>query len=491
MTNAIKSKTSGAWTPVLLGCFLLAGFAGTAYSQVADEEQSFGELSIRGTIDEVEDGSEVFEESQTPIELNRIVTNTPVRRVQAAEPVGSDPEESEDGSRVNLPVDPVQTGTTPILEDEPFEPTGSRIGNTEVRMSLEQSIGYSSNVSQQVGGSGGAFSQTDAAIDFTSDWSRHQLRTSIAGSYRKPFDGDAIEDISVSADTELFLEMTDGWALITTASYAAQTQEFTSSTLAPGAIDTPLLQIYGGGLELQRTDRRLQVSLRGSLFYSTFEDADLGGGVTQSQADQDNVLYDVTMRLGYETTPAFTPFVEGVYGIREFDQEVDRNGNRRDSTTYELRAGVEVDLGEKVQGEWSIGYLTEQFDDPLLEDLDGFTVNGAVNWSPERDTQVSLTFGTQTISSIAADENGGLLYDAQLDYQRRVNDRTTFNAFAGIRLETNDDRNTTLEIGTGVEYWVNRFMAITGDVEYVSFSSDAVGSDFDEVTARVGVRLQR
>ncbi len=494
MTNASKSKKTKVWVPIFVG--VLIGFCVPfeTFSQSLDDNRPFGELGIRGSIDEANEpqgDTDLQEDDETPVELGRIVTNTPVRRVQPAGPVGTTPGELISEPRTSQAVDPVQTGTTPVDEQDPFAATGFRMGNTEVRMSLEQSFGYSSNVSQNGGGEDGAFSRTDAALSFSSDWSRHQWQTNFNGSFRKPFDGDATDDISFSADTELRLDMIDGLALVTSGSYSASRQEFTSTTLAPGAVDTPLTQSYGGGVELERADRKLQFSITGSVQRNIFEDADLGGGLTQSQEDQNNNLYSLGLRAGYEMSPVLTPFVEGIYSIRDYDLEVDRNGNRRDSDIFELRAGVEVGLGERAQGEISVGYLSEQFDDPLLDDLTGFTLNGSLNWSPERDSQITLTLGTQTNNSITANENGSLLYNARLDYARQINDRLTFDAFTGVQVETNDDRNTTFEIGTGLQYWVNRFVAVTGDVEYTSFNSGAANSSFDEVSARIGMRLQR
>ena len=69
--------------------------------------------------------------------------------------------------------------------------------------------------------------------------------------------------------------------------------------------------------------------------------------------------------------------------------------------------------------------------------------------------------------------------------------RLSANAFAGLEAETNQANNRTTEVGVGLQYWINRFTALTADLEYSKFSSDVAGSDFDELSGRVGVRLQR
>ncbi len=412
---------------------------------------------------------------------------TPVR---PATPVinANDPDQS---TLNNIAVDPVQSGTPATPEIDPFAPTGFRLGTFDIDVSLEQAIGYSSNVSQQANGNGGAFSETSIDASITSNWSRHQWQTNVIGSYRRPFDDEEIDRPQLLLDTTLRLDLIDGYTATTRSFYNIATQGFTSSTLAPGAVDNPIQENWGGSFELQRTDRKLQLSLRGDIDRDEFQPAELGNGITQNEGDRNNTEYGVTARVGYEISPALTPFFEGAYAIRDFDQESDRNGNDRDSNIFELRGGVEIDLGEKLTGEIAVGYVNESFDDPQLDTLNAFTLNGQLNWSPERETQVALTVGTATNDSINPDENGSIIYNGRIDVDRQLTSRLSVNAFADGQVETNDDNNTIVQVGVGTQYWVNRFMAITTQVDYLRFNSDAPNSSFDATSGQVGVRLQR
>lgn len=497
----MKSKKTKACAALLLAGPMFIGPVLHAYSQTASEQQAFGDLELRGAADaegdvltsDVEGGEEPRTQSgnrQITEETASIRTNNRVSRVTPQGRVGTSDNQPNASPLANEAVAPVQSGQSRAQEDDPFATVGKRVGKGEVFISLEQSAGYSSNISGNVGGEAGGFSQTEINANYTSDWSRHEFQSSINGSYRKPFDSDAVDEPSIDADMALRLDLIDGNALTAAASYSASTQEFTDTTLAPGAVDTPLTQSYGGSLELARQDRKLRYALRGAIERNLFEDADLGGGAIQSQEDQNNYTYSIGLRAGYEVSPALVSFVEGIYTIQDHDLEFDRNGNQRDSEVYELRAGIEVDLGEKVTGEIAGGFVTETFEDPALEDLSGFTLNGSLNWSPERGSLVGLTLATETNNSIIAGESGSLIYSGRIDYARQINHRLSMDAYAGVQVETNDDQNTTLEIGIGTQYWVNRFTALTADVDYSSFSSGAANSGFDEVSARLGVRLQ-
>ena len=58
--------------------------------------------------------------------------------------------------------------------------------------------------------------------------------------------------------------------------------------------------------------------------------------------------------------------VEAQVGRRIYEQPVDDAGFERSGNLLGLRAGVELDLGEKLAGEVSAGWIEEQFDDPRL-----------------------------------------------------------------------------------------------------------------------------
>lgn len=490
MTLHKKSK------PVRLITAFLVGSGIGLHVQYASAQAVLSN-DLRGTID-LPTGPQLPEQPriQPPNENTGLRTPVPTAEEQRQQliqtrNVQAGLQDQNRSPRQNLATQPVQTANTPAPETDDFAATGFRLGTFEATATLEQALGYSSNISGNSEGEGGGFSQTDVTLGLTSNWSRHELQINAAGTYQRPFDSEGIDRPSLNLDANLRLDLLDGYTLTTRGFYNVSTQDFTSTTLAPGAIDNPIQQGYGGSVELQRTDRKLQLTLRGSIERNTFGDADLGGGITQSQEDRNSTDYGTSLRVGYEVSPAITPFAQVNYTMREFELETDRNGNQRDSDIMELRGGIEVDLGDKVQGEFAIGSVTESFDDPTLSDLSGFTLNGELNWSPSRETQVGLTLGTSTNSSITTNENGSILYNARLEYERQISARLSMDAFADLQVETNVDNNQTFTIGAGLDYWVNRHMAVTADIEYEQFSTDVTDAEFDALEGRIGIRLQR
>ncbi len=128
----------------------------------------------------------------------------------------------------------------------------------------------------------------------------------------------------------------------------------------------------------------------------TYGDVELDNGTTLSQEDRDRNLGTLTGRIGYELSPALIPFLEASVGKSIYDLRRDTFGFERSYESYAGRAGMEVDLGEKLNGELALGYETFRFDDARLADLSGLSLDGRVNWSPHRGTDV--LFGVLTYS---------------------------------------------------------------------------------------------
>ena len=467
---------------LLLAASMMQGFAGYGLPMSANAQSI---ETYDGDSDPVfaePVGNEVDDETA----MRDAITLSPRQQIRAARIAPGEPLAASNQRR-----EAVQGGNPSADGADAFGQNGFRLGGFDGALSIRQSIGYSDNLSQSANGSSGGFSETSGSLSLTTDWSRHQLQNNVVFSYQKPFDDSAEDRPELLVDSALRLDLIDGMTLTTRGFYDLRTQSVTDSTLAPGAIDRPLQHSYGGSVSLERVDRKLQFEIRGSFERNIFADADLGGGVIQSQEDRNNNELRVAARVGYETSAAFTPFVEAEYGTREYDLSLDRNGNRRDSTILELRGGLEIDLGEKLTGEISVGQVTEQFDDPALGDLTGVTANGRLEWSPERDTQVGLTLSTETSDSITANSSGSVIYNGRLDVNRQLTSRTSATAFADIRLNNNITNETLTTFGVGMQYWVNRFVAVTADIEHSRFNSDDTSNSFDETRGQLGVRLER
>ncbi len=184
-------------------------------------------------------------------------------------------------ARSNLRMQPEQSGTGASPESDPFAATGFRIGSWRAYTSLEQTLGYSTNINGVAMGKGGAFSQTGVDLSLQSDWSRHSARIDARGIYRKPFTSDAEDIPTVNINGELSLDLADGVNADFGANYGYTTESVTSSTITSAASERPGVHTYGGFAALRRSGNRLEYSLRGSVGRTVYDDISLVSGGTE------------------------------------------------------------------------------------------------------------------------------------------------------------------------------------------------------------------
>ena len=418
-------------------------------------------------------------------------------RVLRADPVSIIGPDGTITPLANIRVTAEQGGGT-RSQDDPYAPLGLRMGSFTLFPVLTQSIGTTTNADSSAGGLRSHFSQTDLRLRGISDWSLHQLRGEIGGNYETFFNGDT-DDVPVwDANLELRVDLSRSW----TARFGVNGEVATESPESDNITVPPPLTIEGrsgttriGGFgEIEKQAGRFNARLRGTLTRSMYEDAKISDGTTLSQKDRNNNLFELTGRVAYETSAVFHPFVEATLGVRQFDERLDRNGEERSSVLYGLRGGLAFNRGEKLNGQFSVGYSSEVFADSALNSLSGLTVDGTFNWSPIRLTTVTGNLATTFGGSTIAGEAGSVTYAGSLGISRDIRVNLSLNARVLASIQTYDGSGVeerTLQGIVGAEWRINRNFALFGNVGYERVTSTDPGSGYDAATARIGIRVQR
>ncbi len=420
------------------------------------------------------------------------------RRATRSQRVGIDPATGALTPLANRPAEAVQSGTVVTPVDDPFAPSGIRLGTFTLFPTVEQSIGYTSNADFTDGGAGAAFSQTNVTGNFISDWSRHQLRGGVSGGYTNFFD-EQFEDLPLgNANVELRLDggsdltvTLGGTGDLRTESAVSDDINLPAGTVLDGR---PMVQRYTGFAEIAKGGRRLVPSLRASFDTTMYGDADTLGGGTVDQSARNNTLYLAALRLGYEVSPAWRPFVELEGGVRSYSSSAGVGGNTRDSMRYALRGGAEFGSGDKLNGDIAVGYAAEVFDDAQLETLDGLTVDGSINWSPYRFTTVTAAATTQFVPSTNLGESGSVVYGGSLGVTRAIRSNLSLNAQvqASMRDYTGSAReDTSYAAQVGADWQMNRGVALFGTAGYEVVDSSDPTASYEAATVRGGLRLRR
>lgn len=210
-----------------------------------------------------------------------------------------------------------------------------------------------------------------------------------------------------------------------------------------------------------------------------------------SQEDRDATLATIRLRLGYEISPALTPFVEGEIGRRFYDDEIDSAGYERSATWLAVRMASAIDIREKFYGEASIGWMREDLDDQRLGTISGLALAANLNWCPS--AAPSSAFYTIIEGTTDAGKSGSILHSGALRMERQIRSNLTAEAFADIswRNYTSGEQDLILSGQYGLTWWLNRNLGLFEPARYERLRSDVSDRDYDAKSLFIGLRLQR
>lgn len=379
-------------------------------------------------------------------------------------------------------------------DDDPFAPLGIRVGSFTLRPSIQQGITATSNADSSPDGKSALLSETTLRFNAASDWARNSALISGYGIFRKTLSGDEVEDALGRVDGTLDIDLDHDWRAVGKLGYEAAPESASSPVTLPGTASRPLRQTFDGSLGIEKDIGKLRFGLTGAVERDIYGDADLSNGGTLSQKDRNSTLYSATLRGGYEISPALTPFAEAEIGRRVYDQHIDESGFERSSDRVGLRAGLELDFGEKLGGEISAGWVSEKFDDNQLGSIDAPTLAAELNWSPQRGTIVGLRGTTALEDTTSAGESGSVLYSGRLTAQRRIRANLTGEAALGADWRDysgSAEHDLILSAEASLTWWLNRYAGITTRARHETVTSSLAGRGSQTNSVFVGLTLQR
>ncbi|WP_181167949.1 outer membrane beta-barrel protein [Mesorhizobium sp. B2-4-19] len=385
-------------------------------------------------------------------------------------------------------------GQNKKAEEDPFQPTGVKWGSFVIRPSIEQGMTATTNGDSSSAGTSALLSETALRFTAVSDWRENSATIDGYGLFRETVSGYRVHDAQGRIEGQLNVDLDNELRAIAKLGYEAVPETASSPNAIAGVSTQPLRQTIDGSLGVEKAVGKMQYTLTGAVSHDFYGDAELSDGTTLSQKDQDNTLYTATLRTGYEISPALTPFSEIEVGRRAYDQRIDNEGFERSSTRLGARAGLQLDMGEKLSGEFSAGWLREAIDDKSLEAISGATVNADLKWSPERGTTIGLTGKTTVETTTTAGESGDILYSGRLTAERQIRANLTANAALGVDWRDYvgiDGHDRILSAETGLTWWLNRYAGLTSRVRTEKLTSNLPGRDYTANSIYLGLKVQR
>jgi len=379
--------------------------------------------------------------------------------------------------------------------DDPYAPLGVHAGAFTLFPAIEFIGGYDTNPGRAPDGKGAALYTVAPELQAQSNWSRHELKADLRGSYtgyspdetptlsRPYFNGKVDGRIDVTHDTRIDLGVRD----------LVSTDNPGSPNLQAGLSKLPVFTTFGASAGLGQRFSRFEVELKGDVERTVYQNSSLTDGTTASNEDRQYNQYGGTLRGSYELTPGVKPFVEVGADTRVHDLDTDFSGYQRDSKGVTGKAGSTFELTRQLTGEIALGYTRRTYEDARLENIDGLIGDASLVWTANALTTVKLS-GASAVGESTVPGVSGVLYrdvGLQLDHAFRRwligTVKVGFGVDDYVGLDRTDKR---FSLGAGLTYKLNRSVQIKGEVRQEWLRSNVTGNDYNATIFLLGVRLQ-
>jgi len=240
---------------------------------------------------------------------------------------------------------------------------------------------------------------------------------------------------------------------------------------------------------------RFRLNLDGQLQRLDFDDVDAPGTFPGriNNDDRDRDQWRGGIRLGYEIVPNYEAFVRGRYFVRRYDDGRDDFGFDRDSDGYEVVAGTAIDFTRILFGNVFAGYRRQDFDDPLLEEVDGLTFGADVTWNVTRLTTIKgfVTRRIEETTLVGASGFFATLAGVSVDHELLRNLLIGARAsYTKADYEGNGREDDDIVASAYANYMLNRNFRLRAEYRLTDRDSNAPGSDFTKNVFLVRVRAQ-
>ncbi|MEN3792884.1 outer membrane beta-barrel protein [Fulvimarina sp. MAC3] len=375
----------------------------------------------------------------------------------------------------------VESIIRPALQDKPFAPVGLRAGTLTIYPELYQGAGVTTNIDRRAGGESGAFSQTDLKVRALTNWSRHEGELNGRLAYRRDFGGFGDPNNPEAAlDGRLRLDLGALTSATMRGAIAYRRDDDIDLGSALGSVRPEILSgSIGAELshEIARTTLTGGVTLAREHYLSTIA----------GTRDQSYTTATATARAAFGVSPAIKPFIETSLGRRILDEQGEIDA---DATIPSLRAGLQLDLAEKIRGEVAAGYAWSIPEQGATSSAP--TIDANLTWSPRRGTD--LVFAARTV--FEPEDVGGSTanYEASIALIHSLNARLDLEGTLTAALERNDTAARdplSLAAEVGFTYWLNRTLALSGSYDYEKSFEAVPSQDWSANTVTVGLRIQR
>ena len=370
--------------------------------------------------------------------------------------------------------DPIYDRDTNVAvrdRDHPeYDALGVAVGAFRIFPKISASATYDDNIYAVNTKTADAVFDIRPSLDIQSLWSRNDLRLSLAYDADRYAAHASQDTSSYSGNLAGRLDVDRDSSIATDLSAARDIQPRISQNSIAGVLKPISYDLVQGDLNAFRVFDRIKTSARFDVSrYSYDNTIDVTGAPVQEDY-QDHDEYVATGRADYALSPTTALFVEGSGNDHDYRLRPPLTPFRRDSHGYDVLTGAEFELSHLIGGSIGVGYLSQSYDDPQFDGVNGLALRGSLRWYATTLITVTLaanrTFEDSGLPNVAAarftEESAAV--DYELLRNLILGGRLDHQVYEYPGIDGRDDRNEAVLDAT---YWLNRDVGVMLSYNYV------------------------
>jgi len=387
---------------------------------------------------------------------------------------------------------PARRRLTP--EADPFAPTGVLIGAFLLKPAIETTGAYDTNPARVSQGTPSWYAVVAPELLINSNWSRHELTANLRGSYTSYATASELNRPSVDTKVNGRIDITPWTRADLEGRFLVGTDNPGSPNIQVGLKKLPIFTTLGGSAGLGQRVNRFEVTLKGSVDRTVYQDSTFTDGTTGSNADRDFNRYLAELKASYELMPGVKPFAESGVDRRVHDLEMDRNGVQRDSDGRYVKGGATFEFSRILTGDAAVGWINRSYQDATLPKINGLTVDSSLTWLASALTTVKLAAATRVDESTLVGVAGVFTREVslQVDHAFRrwliATAKFTYLNDDYVGSPRDDNRYAASAL---VSYKLTRELWLKAEYRHEWLRSNEPANNYDADVVLFGVRLQR
>ena len=378
-----------------------------------------------------------------------------------------------------------------------YDAQGAHLGSFILLPTLDVSETFTSNVyAETFNNKSDFFTTLTPTVSVNSNWNRDFLGATVSGEIDRysRYTSEDIDNFNGLASGRL--DILQGVYVNANGGYQILHEPRGSANSVNGEFPTEY-HVAHGEVGFVKDNSILGFKLNATIDNYNYFDVPISSGGVADETYRNRTEYEIVAQANYELTRQYHAFVRASGNERDYDRKVDPTGFQRSSTGYQVDAGAALSIASKVDGEFYVGYLSQNFDDPRFRTASGLGLGADLLWNITGITSIrgslSRTVQETILPTASSFIQTAVSVSVEHELLRNVLLSASFN-YANQDYQDSPRVDDIYGVNVEAKYLLTRNLSTSVNIGYTKKVSNAAGdldlAEYEQALAAVRLRLQ-